>query len=110
MVDATFLAVLVIAGALLAWIDLRSGIIPNWLNIAIAAAGLARITLLESLTATVVAGVEGIAAGMACGFCDGFSSVCESIRDWGSATSSCSPRPPFGSASPGSPYSCWWPP
>jgi leader peptidase (prepilin peptidase) / N-methyltransferase len=64
MLDATFLAVLVIGGALLAWIDLRSGIIPNWLNIAIAAAGLARVTLLESLTAAVVAGVEGIAAGM----------------------------------------------
>ena len=65
MIDATFLAVLVIAGALLAWIDLCSGIIPNWLNIAIAAAGLARVTLLESLTAAVVAGVEGIAAGLA---------------------------------------------
>src|SRR5689334_13926909 len=65
MVDATFLAVLFIAGALLAWIDLRRGIIPNWLNIAIAGAGLARITLLESLTAAVVAGVEGIAAGLA---------------------------------------------
>jgi hypothetical protein len=42
MIDAAFLAVLVIAGA-----------------------GLARVTLLESLTAAVVAGVEGIAAGMA---------------------------------------------
>ena len=63
MIDATFLAVLVVAGVLLAWIDLRSGIIPNWLNIAIAAAGLARVTLLENLTAAFVAGGEGIAVG-----------------------------------------------
>jgi leader peptidase (prepilin peptidase)/N-methyltransferase len=65
MIDATFLVVLVVASALLAWIDLRSGIIPNWLNIAIAAAGLARVALLESLAATLIAGGEGIAVGVA---------------------------------------------
>jgi leader peptidase (prepilin peptidase) / N-methyltransferase len=63
MIDATFLAVLVIASALLAWIDLRHGVIPNWLNIVIAAAGLARVAQLENLTAALVAGSEGLAVG-----------------------------------------------
>jgi leader peptidase (prepilin peptidase) / N-methyltransferase len=63
MIDATFLVVLFVASALLAWIDLRLGIIPNWLNIAIAAAGLARVAQLESSTAALVAGGEGIVAG-----------------------------------------------
>ena len=63
MIEATFFGLLVVAGALLVWSDLRLGIIPNWLNIAIAAAGLARVALLESFTATIVAAGEGIAVG-----------------------------------------------
>jgi leader peptidase (prepilin peptidase) / N-methyltransferase len=63
MIEATFFGLLVVAGALLAWSDLRLGIIPNWLNLAIAAAGLARVALLESFTATIVAAGEGIAVG-----------------------------------------------
>jgi leader peptidase (prepilin peptidase)/N-methyltransferase len=63
MIEATFFGLLVVAGALLAWSDLRLGIIPNWLNIAIAAVGLARVALLESFSATIVAAGEGIAVG-----------------------------------------------
>ena len=33
MVAAIFLALLCVASALLAWIDLRRGIIPDWLNL-----------------------------------------------------------------------------
>ena len=51
------------ASALLAFIDLRHGIIPNWLNLAIAAAGLARAALLDGFMAALAAGCEGIAAG-----------------------------------------------
>jgi leader peptidase (prepilin peptidase)/N-methyltransferase len=63
MIEATFFGLLVVAGALLAWNDLRLGIIPNWLNLAIAVAGLARVALLESFMATIVAAGEGIAVG-----------------------------------------------
>ena len=65
MIEAYFLIVLVVTSALLAWIDLRSGIIPNWLNIAIAVLGLARIVLFEGLATALVAGGEGIAVGAA---------------------------------------------
>lgn len=63
MIAAIFFALLCVASALLALIDLRRGIIPNWLNLAIAVAGLARAALLEGFTATLAAGLEGLAVG-----------------------------------------------
>jgi leader peptidase (prepilin peptidase)/N-methyltransferase len=63
MMAATFLALLCAASALLAFIDLRRGIIPNWLNLAIAFAGLARAFLLEGFVALLTAACEGIIVG-----------------------------------------------
>jgi leader peptidase (prepilin peptidase)/N-methyltransferase len=42
---------------------LRRGLIPNWLNLAIAVAGLARALLLEGFVALLTAGCEGIVVG-----------------------------------------------
>ena len=49
--------------AALAWIDIRDGIIPDWLNLAIAALGLAKIILAADLSVALEAFGEGIAIG-----------------------------------------------
>jgi leader peptidase (prepilin peptidase) / N-methyltransferase len=63
MIAATSLALLSLASLVLAWVDLRRGIIPDWLNLAIASAGLARAAALDGSAATLVAGCEGIIIG-----------------------------------------------
>jgi leader peptidase (prepilin peptidase) / N-methyltransferase len=63
MTTGVSLALLFLASALLAWIDLRRGLIPDWLNLAIAAAGLARAAVLEGWAGLLIAGCEGIATG-----------------------------------------------
>jgi leader peptidase (prepilin peptidase)/N-methyltransferase len=63
MIAATFLALLCLASVSLAWIDLRYGIIPDWLNLLIAVIGLARALLFEGWEAALGAGSEGIAIG-----------------------------------------------
>src|SRR4029450_10759756 len=63
MIAAIFLALLCLASALLAWIDLRRGIIPDWLNLAMAVVGLARAVILDGWAAAVSAGCEGIIIG-----------------------------------------------
>lgn len=63
MIAATFLALLCLASVSLAWIDLRYGIIPDWLNLSIAVAGLARAILFDGFEAALGAGLEGIAVG-----------------------------------------------
>jgi leader peptidase (prepilin peptidase)/N-methyltransferase len=49
--------------AALAWIDIRHGIIPDWLNLAIAGLGLIRILTIEDLSAALQAVGEGAAIG-----------------------------------------------
>jgi leader peptidase (prepilin peptidase) / N-methyltransferase len=51
--------------AVLAWIDIRHGIIPDWLNLAIAALGLLTIILSEDRAAAIQALGEGVAVGAA---------------------------------------------
>lgn len=63
MIAATFLALLCLASVSLAWIDLRYGIIPDWLNLSIAVIGLARAILLGGWEAALGVGCEGIAVG-----------------------------------------------
>ena len=60
MVVVAFLVPLALASLLLAWIDLRRGIIPDWLNLAIAVLGLARIGILEDWLLALSAAAEGI--------------------------------------------------
>jgi leader peptidase (prepilin peptidase) / N-methyltransferase len=57
------LGLLCVLCAALAWIDIRDGIIPDWLNLAIAALGLARGMLTSDLSAVLLAVVEGVAIG-----------------------------------------------
>jgi leader peptidase (prepilin peptidase)/N-methyltransferase len=63
MIAIIFLALLGLASVLLAWIDLRRGIIPDWLNLAIAIMGLVRAVILDGWTAALGAGGEGIVIG-----------------------------------------------
>jgi leader peptidase (prepilin peptidase) / N-methyltransferase len=57
------LSLLCFASLVLAIIDLRRGIIPNWLNLAIAVAGLGRAALVGGFAATLAAACEGLAVG-----------------------------------------------
>jgi len=63
MIAATSLALVYLASALLAWIDLHRGIIPDWLNLAIAVIGLATAVLLDGWASGLSAGCEGIVIG-----------------------------------------------
>jgi leader peptidase (prepilin peptidase) / N-methyltransferase len=56
-------ALLCLLCAILAWIDIRDGIIPDWLNLAIAGLGLVKIMLTVDLSAALEAIGEGIAIG-----------------------------------------------
>jgi leader peptidase (prepilin peptidase) / N-methyltransferase len=49
--------------AVLAWIDIRDGIIPDWLNLTIAALGLVRIMTNADFSATLEALGEGLVIG-----------------------------------------------
>ena len=50
--------------AVLAWIDIRHGIIPDWLNLSIAALGLLTVVLSEDRAAAIQALGEGAAIGV----------------------------------------------
>jgi leader peptidase (prepilin peptidase) / N-methyltransferase len=63
MIAAASLALLCLASAWLAWIDLRRGIIPDWLNLAIAVIGLATTIVLDGWASGLSAGAEGIVIG-----------------------------------------------
>ena|SRR5690349_20188138 len=63
MIAAAFLVLLALASLLLAWIDLRRGIIPDWLNAAIAVLGLARIVILVDWVLALSTAAEGILTG-----------------------------------------------
>jgi leader peptidase (prepilin peptidase)/N-methyltransferase len=57
------LALLCVLCVAVAWIDIRYGIIPDWLNLSIAAFGLLKIFLIEDVWATVGALGEGVIIG-----------------------------------------------
>lgn len=63
MIAATLLALLALASLVLAWIDFRRGIIPDWLNLLIALAGLTRAWLLNGWAAALDALLEGLIVG-----------------------------------------------
>lgn len=56
---------LCVLSAILAWIDIRDGIIPDWLNLAIAGLGLVKVVLTSDPTAGVAAVGEGAIIGTA---------------------------------------------
>jgi leader peptidase (prepilin peptidase)/N-methyltransferase len=59
-----FFAALCLLGGVLALIDIRHGIIPDWLNLAIAGLGLARMAVAGGLAAVVEAACQGAAIGL----------------------------------------------
>ena len=54
---------LCVLSAILAWIDIRDGIIPDWLNLAIAGLGLVKIVLTGDPFAAIAAVGEGAVIG-----------------------------------------------
>jgi leader peptidase (prepilin peptidase)/N-methyltransferase len=54
---------LCLLSAVLAWIDIRHGIIPDWLNLTIAALGLSKAVILGGPLAGLEAACEGVAIG-----------------------------------------------
>lgn len=65
MAALLFFTLLCVLCAVLAWIDIRDGIIPDWLNLAIAALGLVKIIAAGDPAATIEALGEGAIIGLA---------------------------------------------
>ena len=63
MVTIVSFASLCLLSAVLAWIDIRRGIIPDWLNLAIAGLGLCKVLMIAGPWAGVEAACEGAAIG-----------------------------------------------
>lgn len=63
MVAASFLILLAFACLVLAWIDFRHGIIPDWLNLLVALAGLAQTWLLNGAGSALAAALQSLIIG-----------------------------------------------
>jgi leader peptidase (prepilin peptidase)/N-methyltransferase len=63
MAELLSFAVLCVLCAAVAWIDIRDGVIPDWLNLTIAALGLVKIISTGDSSAAIAAFGEGIVIG-----------------------------------------------
>jgi leader peptidase (prepilin peptidase)/N-methyltransferase len=63
MIATASLILLGLACLWLAWIDLRDGIIPDWLNLLVAATGVVRMVALAGWTPAVAVLCEGVVIG-----------------------------------------------
>jgi leader peptidase (prepilin peptidase)/N-methyltransferase len=63
MVIAVSFGLLCLLSAVLAWIDLRHGIIPDWLNLTIAGVGISKAVIIGGPLAGLEAACEGAAIG-----------------------------------------------
>lgn len=63
MDDLVYFGLLCLLGAILAWIDIRHGIIPDWLNLTIAGLGLGRVVMVGGPWAGLEAAGEAAAIG-----------------------------------------------
>ena len=63
-VDIGFFALLCLLSGVLAWIDIRHGIIPDWLNATIAGLGLSKDVVAGGVLAGLDAACEGAAIGV----------------------------------------------
>ena len=59
-----FFSTLCLLGAALAWIDIRDGIIPDWLNLSVAGLGLAKAVVNGGVAGGIEATGEGAAIGL----------------------------------------------
>ena len=64
MAASLFFALLCVLCAVLAWIDIRDGIIPDWLNLAIALVGLVRVIVTGDAPSAIEALGEGAVIGV----------------------------------------------
>jgi leader peptidase (prepilin peptidase)/N-methyltransferase len=65
LITTLLFGLLCLLGVVLAWIDIRHGIIPDWLNLTIAALGLLKAVLIGGLPGGFEAACEGAAIGLA---------------------------------------------
>jgi leader peptidase (prepilin peptidase)/N-methyltransferase len=65
MIALLSFGLLCVLSLLLAWIDIRHGIIPDWLNLAIAGLGLSKVWVVDGALAGLEAACEGVAIGAA---------------------------------------------
>lgn len=63
MIAAALVVLLALACLVLAWIDFRHGIIPDWLNLLVGVAGLAQAWLIEGWGSALAAALEGLIIG-----------------------------------------------
>ena len=63
MIIVVSFALLCVLSAMLAWIDIQHGIIPDWLNLAIAGLGLSRVLIVDGPLAGLEAACEGAMIG-----------------------------------------------
>ena len=63
VVDIGFLALLCVLSGVLAWIDIRHGIIPDWLNATVTGLGLSKAVIAGGAIAGLDAACEGAAIG-----------------------------------------------
>src|SRR5215475_9158094 len=63
MIASALIVLLIVASAALTWIDLRQGLLPDWLNLTIGLAGLARVAALDGSAGALIAGCEGVLVG-----------------------------------------------
>src|ERR1700682_4665722 len=63
MVAVISFALLCLLSAVLAWIDIRAGIIPDWLNLTIAGLGLSKVLIFGGPLTCLDAACEGAAIG-----------------------------------------------
>jgi leader peptidase (prepilin peptidase) / N-methyltransferase len=59
-----FFVTLSLLGIVLAWIDIRDGIIPDWLNLIVAGLGLAKAVIVGGFLAGIEAAAAGIVSGL----------------------------------------------
>jgi leader peptidase (prepilin peptidase) / N-methyltransferase len=63
VINVVSFGLLCLLGVMLAWIDFRHGIIPDWLNLTIAGLGLSKAIIVDGQMAGLQAVVEGVAIG-----------------------------------------------
>jgi hypothetical protein len=97
MIVMASLILLSLACVWLAWIDLRDGIIPDWLNLLVAATGVVRMAALADWTTVVTVLGEGVLIGAAVWLLRWLYFKWRKVRDLDLATSSCLQLPPSGS-------------
>jgi leader peptidase (prepilin peptidase) / N-methyltransferase len=65
MIALLSFGLLCLLSLVLAWIDIREGIIPNWMNLAIAGLGLSKALIVDGPLLGLEAACEGVAIGAA---------------------------------------------